>query len=455
MTLRLYNTYTRQKEDFTPIDFDHVKMYVCGPTVYAPPHIGNGRPVVVFDVLFRLLRHLYAKVTYVRNITDVDDKINAQSQGTGQSIHDITTKVIKLFHETSSHLGSLPPTVEPKATDHIQDILNMISTLIQKGYAYAKDGHVLFRVARFEEYGKFSKKNTEDLLAGARVEVAPYKENAEDFVLWKPSDESLPGWDSPYGRGRPGWHIECSAMSAKHLGKTFDIHGGGIDLVFPHHENEIAQSSACNGTTMANIWMHNGHLTLEGQKMSKSLGNVIVLQDILEKVPGQVIRLALLSSHYRQPLDWTQSLVDQTTKTLDKFAKALGGLSEEEWKQDHSIDEAVLNALQDDLNTPLVFSRLHQISSDIMKLEGDERRGLQRRLLGSLHLLGFFETPIAKKSKEGSLPISVDQIEDLLNKRLDARKNKHFQKSDEIRDYLLKMGVVVKDTPQGQEWSLL
>lgn len=455
MTLRLYNTYTRQKEDFTPIDFDHVKMYVCGPTVYAPPHIGNGRPVVVFDVLFRLLRHLYPNVTYVRNITDVDDKINAQSKEMGQPIHEITTKVIKLFHETCDHLESLLPTIEPKATDHIQDILGMISTLIEKGYAYAKDGHVLFRVAHFKEYGKLSKRNTEELLAGARVEVAPYKENAEDFVLWKPSDESLPGWDSPYGRGRPGWHIECSAMSARHLGKTFDIHGGGIDLVFPHHENEIAQSSACYDTTMANVWMHNGHLTVEGQKMSKSLGNVIILQDILQKIPGQVIRLALLSSHYRQPLDWTHSLVDQTTKTLDKFAKALGDFSEEEWKQNYPIDEAVLKALQDDLNTPLAFSYLHQIASDIMKLEGDKRKALQRKLLSSLRLLGFFETPIAKKTKEKVLQISVDQVEDLLSKRLEARKNKDFKESDRIRDYLVEMGVVVKDTPQGQEWSPL
>lgn len=455
MTLKIYNTYTRRKEDFVPIDPNHVRMYVCGPTVYAPPHIGNGRPVVVFDVLYRLLKYLYPNVTYVRNITDVDDKINAQAQETGQPIHEITSKVIKLFHETCHHLGSLSPTIEPKATDHIQDILNMISTLIEKGYAYAKDGHVLFRVANFKEYGKLSKKNTEELLAGARVEVAPYKENAGDFVLWKPSDESLPGWDSPYGRGRPGWHIECSAMSARHLGKTFDIHGGGIDLVFPHHENEIAQSSACHDATMANVWMHNGHLTVEGQKMSKSIGNVIILQDILQKVPGQVIRLALLSSHYRQPLDWTHSLVEQTTKTFDKFGRALSDLPEEEWKKDHPIDEAVLNALQDDLNTPLVFSRLHQIASDIMKAEWKDRRGLQRKLLGSLNILGFFEEPTDRNSEEKALAIGVDEIENLLQDRLAARKNKDFKESDRIRDYLLEMGVVVKDTPQGQEWSPL
>lgn len=458
MTLMLYNTFTKTKQAFTPLNPETVTMYVCGPTVYAPPHIGNGRPVVVFDVLFRLLRLLYPSVTYVRNITDVDDKINQQAMDSGQSIFDITTKTTALFHETCAYLGALSPTVEPRVTGHMDDIIRMIQTLVDKGYAYQRDGHVLYRVHRFADYGQLSRKNQDELLAGARVEIAPYKENAGDFVLWKPSMDATPGWQSPFGYGRPGWHIECSAMSARHLGPTFDIHGGGIDLVFPHHENEIAQSTACHDAPMANVWMHNGHLSVNGQKMSKSLGNVIIIQDLIHQLNGQVVRWGLLSSHYRQPLDWTPDFVHQSRSAINRVYSALESFPAAQWQGAISTDmiaPQVLDALNDDLNTPAAFMHLYELVHAInTAATPDEKYKLQLTLLRTCQFLGFLsDTP--QEWFRGDLAgcdLSEAEIEDQLAQRQAARDTKDFKKSDQIRDFLKSKGISIKDTPQGQTW---
>ena len=348
MPLRLYNTLTRRKEDFAPIDPANVRLYACGPTVYDHLHIGNGRMLVVFDVLFRLLRHEFGAdhVTYVRNITDVDDKINARAAERGVDIRVLTDEMTKVFHEDAKALGCLPPTVEPRATDHIAQMLAMIEKLVAKGHAYTAEGHVLFDVRSMPAYGKLSRRSLDDMIAGARVEVAPYKRGPMDFVLWKPSSDSEPGWDSPWGRGRPGWHIECSAMSSKYLGEIFDIHGGGIDLVFPHHENEIAQScSAFGHDVMANIWMHNGHLQVEGEKMSKSLGNFVTIHELLHtdkfggrSWPGEVLRLAILKTHYRQPIDFTVTALEEAQKTCVEWFAATYGV-----EGDAKVPESVLH----------------------------------------------------------------------------------------------------------------
>jgi cysteinyl-tRNA synthetase len=459
MQISLYNTRTRTKESWKPINPADIKIYVCGPTVYAPPHIGNGRPIVVFDLLYRLLNLHYPKVTYVRNITDVDDKINQKALETGRSIQDITTETIHFFHQTCEYLGARSPTVEPRVTDHISEIIQMIQRLIEKDYAYENQGHVLFRVHKFKEYGQLSRKNQDELLAGARIEIAPYKENAEDFVLWKPSIAPTPGWDSPFGYGRPGWHIECSAMSAKHLGETFDIHGGGIDLVFPHHENEIAQSTACHDKLMANVWMHNGHLSVNGQKMSKSLGNVVIIQDLMHQIHGQVVRWALLGSHYRQPLDWTQELVHQSTAALNRLYTAVESLPYTEWEAEVDktyIDEEILRALCDDLNTPLVAKRLHEIAHNInTALSEDNKTYLQKILLNSARIIGFL-TITPHEWFRGSLSstaITEEEIQKYLEQRNIAKIAKDFKTADAIRDTLKSKGIVIKDTPNGQEWQ--
>ncbi|QOL20215.1 cysteine--tRNA ligase [Candidatus Bodocaedibacter vickermanii] len=460
MTVQLYNTRTRTKTAFSPIDPAHIQMYVCGPTVYAPPHIGNGRPVVVFDLLFRLLQAVYPKVTYVRNITDVDDKINQRALETGRSIQDITTETTEYFHETCVYLGAVSPTVEPRVTGHIPEIIQMIQTLVDKGFAYEKEGHVLYRVHRFADYGQLSRKNQDELLAGARVEVAPYKENAEDFVLWKPSTAPTPGWESPFGYGRPGWHIECSAMSSKHLGETFDIHGGGIDLVFPHHENEIAQSTACHDAPMANVWMHNGHLSVNGQKMSKSVGNVIIIQDLMHTLNGQIVRWGLLSSQYRQPLDWTQELVQNSHAALNRLYTALETLSDELWTplsiDYQNIDTVVLSALQDDLNTPAAFARLHELVHAInTAVNAQDKFQLQTILLNTARFMGFL-TVSANEWFRGALSIdaiSESEIQDYLDQRQAAKLAKDFKTADDIRDTLRSKGVIIKDTPTGQEWQ--
>ena len=372
MPLTVYNTLTRRKEPFVPLDPHHVRLYVCGPTVYDFAHIGNGRPYVIFDVLTRLLRHLYPKVTYARNITDIDDKIIVAAQKNKEEIFDLTRRTTDYFQEDMKAIGNSPPDIEPHATTHVKEMVSMIATLIEKEHAYEKDGHVLFSVRSFPSYGRLSRCQHDEMIAGARVEVAPYKRDPEDFVLWKPSEKGVPGWKSPWGYGRPGWHIECSAMSSKYLGETFDIHGGGQDLIFPHHENEIAQSQACFGPkTFARIWLHNGMLTVNGEKMSKSLGNFITVHQLLEKLPGEVIRLVLLSAHYRQPLDWNENTVFQCRQSLDRFYTALRGrdLSEKQ-----PACETVKVALEDDLNTPLAISALHDLVTRLNKARNEKEK---------------------------------------------------------------------------------
>ena len=372
-TLRLYNTLTRTKQDFVPIDANNVRMYVCGPTVYDYAHIGNARPVIVFDVLFRLLRHLYGEdhVTYVRNITDVDDKINARAAERGISIRELTGETAKIFHEDVAALGCLPPTVEPRATEHIAEMIAVMQKLIDKGHAYAADGHVLFSVPSMQDYGQLARRSLDEMIAGARVEVASYKKSETDFVLWKPSKEGEPGWDSPWGRGRPGWHLECSAMSWKHLGETFDIHGGGIDLVFPHHENEIAQSRCAFGhDVMANYWLHNGFLQVEGEKMSKSVGNFITIRQLLHQYNGSVVRLNMLKTHYRQPIDWTSLELERTRLELREFADIIHSraLQPAYDNPDFSLlDAKIIEMLSDDLNTPAAIGRLKELAENAKK----------------------------------------------------------------------------------------
>jgi cysteinyl-tRNA synthetase len=443
MSLKLYNTLTRAKADFAPIDAGNVRVYACGPTVYDRAHIGNARPVIVFDVLFRVLRHFYGadRVTYVRNITDVDDKINARATERGISIRELTEFTATDFRDDVADLGTLPPTVEPRATEHIADMIALIERLIDRGHAYAAEGHVLFHVPSMPDYGKLANRSLDEMEAGARVDVAPYKRDAMDFVLWKPSSPDLPGWDSPWGRGRPGWHIECSAMSWKHLGEVFDIHAGGIDLVFPHHENEIAQTCCAFGNpVMANIWLHNGFLQVEGEKMSKSSGNFITIADLLKDWPGDVIRLAMLGTHYRQPINWTLKNLGEAEKALASWFDAAG--------QGAAARPApgVLTALCDDLNTPQMIAEMHQ-------LRGHAGR---KALAGSLEFLGFRPKLFAEwrdaTAPEASLP--VDQIEDLLAQRLAARKGRDFAEADRIRNELAAQGIVIKDTADGSTWEV-
>jgi cysteinyl-tRNA synthetase len=463
MPLRLYNTLTRRKEDFAPIDAANVRLYACGPTVYDHLHIGNGRMLIVFDVLFRLLRHEFGPdhVTYVRNITDVDDKINARAAERGVDIRVLTDEMTAIFHEDAKALGCLPPTVEPRATDHIEQMKAMIEKLIANGHAYVADGHVLFDVPSMPAYGKLSKRPLDEMIAGARVEVAPYKRGPMDFVLWKPSGVDEPGWDSPWGRGRPGWHIECSAMSSKYLGEVFDIHGGGIDLVFPHHENEIAQSCCAFGhDVMANVWMHNGHLQVEGEKMSKSLGNFVTIHELLhtEKFggrswPGEVLRLAILKTHYRQPIDFTVKALEEVEQTLRRWWR-YAYLS----KQSDDPPPAFIEAMEDDLNTPKALSEIHSLYrvgyiSGFPPENAEEPRvqasieqinRSQDKLKSCLRLLGL--------SREWASNIDDAKradIETFISLRNEARAAKNWAESDRIRDRLYAMGIVLKDNKDG------
>lgn len=454
MSLKLYNSLSRTKETFQPIDHGHVRMYVCGPTVYDRAHIGNARPVVVFDVLYRLLKLQYPKVTYVRNITDVDDKINAASKALGVSINELTTRTTAQYHDDMNALGVLSPDYEPKATQHIPEMILLIQSLIEKGYAYESSGHVLFKVSEFKSYGHLSGRNPDELLAGARVEIAPYKQDPGDFVLWKPSGEDLPGWDSPWGRGRPGWHIECSAMSWKYLGEVFDIHGGGIDLIFPHHENEVAQSLCAHGTKkMANFWLHNGHLTVDGSKMSKSFGNFLTVGDLLANHRGETIRLALLMTHYRQPLDWTADVLAQAKQTLDRLYAALRGY---ENVQPRGTPGKVLEALEDDLNTPLALSYVHQITGEFYKSSDEaEKKRLIEDLKSSAFVLGLLQSSPEKWLQGEKAKISSAEIEGLIEKRNLARKERDFAEADRVRKHLLDLGVQLEDTSQGTLWRHL
>ena len=462
LQLRLYNTLTRKEQDFVPIDPANVRMYVCGPTVYDYAHIGNARPVIVFDVLFRLLRHIYGddNVTYARNITDVDDKINARAAeeyaglGLNDAIAKVTTETTRQFHEDIAALGTLPPTVEPTCTGHIAQMIAMIEVLITKEHAYEAEGHVLLDTASVPDYGHLSGRSLDEMIAGARVEVAPFKKNPADSVLWKPSSEEQPGWDSPWGRGRPGWHIECSAMAKQHLGEVFDIHGGGIDLVFPHHENEVAQSRSAHGTdVMANVWMHNGFLQVEGEKMSKSLGNFITINQLLrtddfggQRWHGRVLRFAMLQTHYRQPIDWTKDRLVQARKTLMEWV----GLVADAQSAD-APNADVFAALADDLNTPSAFSILHGIAKSARR--GSDQTAAELR--ATLEFLGLYGGEVRDDFRTRP-EVSVDaaKVENLISARAEARNSKDFGEADRIRDELASMGVAIKDGPDGTTWEV-
>ena len=463
MPLVLYNTLSRKREVFTPIDPARVRLYACGPTVYDFAHIGNGRMVVVFDLLFRVLRLHYGveRVVYVRNITDIDDKIIDGARESGEPIEMLTRRTTMAFHADMAALGALPPTREPRATEHVREMISMIERLIAGGHAYAADGHVLFYIPSDPDYGKLSGRDRQEQIDGARVEVAPYKRDPADFVLWKPSSEDQPGWESPWGRGRPGWHIECSAMSEVHLGETFDIHGGGLDLVFPHHENEIAQSESVHRKPFARVWVHNGWVMVNGEKMSKSLGNHRTVRELLEQgIPGEVLRLVLLGAHYRQPLDFTDQVVLQARQQLDRFYGALRGVAAAGVPLATTDTQAeVLEALDDDLNTPLALARLHEIAGELNIANKDGRRTEQAKLCAALlaggRLLGFLsQDPEAwfKGQVGHGGNQEAAEIESLIAARNAARKAKDFAEADRIRGDLLARGILLEDTPRGTTW---
>lgn len=455
MTLRIHDTYQRQKVVFEPHDPNHVQFYVCGPTVYDYAHIGNARPIVVFDVLYRFLKRLYPKVTYVRNITDIDDKINARSAESGEPISEITKRTTAQFHEDIAALGATPPDVEPRATDHVEEMKTMIADLIAKGHAYAQDGHVLFNVPSWEAYGRLSRHSRDELVAGARVDVAPYKKDAADFVLWKPSTGDLPGWDSPWGYGRPGWHIECSAMATKYLGEKFDIHGGGQDLIFPHHENEIAQC-LCDTPSdgFSKYWMHNGYLMSEGEKMSKSLGNFYTINELLQEFPGEAVRLLLLKTHYRQPLDFTKGGLEEAKRELDRFYGALRGEAVSAGVS--NMNATLQSALSDDLNTPLALSAMHGLMRDINNAADSGARGTAAQaLVDAGAVVGLLQQDPEEWFKwqaPGTGGFDDAEIEALIQQRADARAAKDFAESDRIRDALADAGIVLEDKPDGTIW---
>ena len=453
MTLRLHNNLTRQAEPFAPLDPTCPTLYVCGPTVYNYVHIGNARGPVVFGVLAALLRRRYGKLRYARNITDVDDKINAAASELGVAISVITDKYAAAYRADMAGLGVAPPDIEPEATAHIPQIIAMIERLIDNGHAYAAEGHALFAVNTFKDYGKLSRRDPEEMLAGARVEVAPYKRDPGDFVLWKPSTGDLPGWDSPWGRGRPGWHIECSAMISAHFGETLDIHAGGVDLQFPHHENEIAQSECAHGgKTFARFWLHNGMLNFGGAKMSKSIGNIERVHDLLQKHPPEALRLALLSAHYRQPLDWTDGLIEQSVRTLDRLYGTLRDLADVQ--ADAVIPAVVEAALDDDLNTPQALAEVARIAGEARKaVTVEDQSRLKSELLGAGLALGLLQQAPADWFGRGASNDDDARIQTLIDERAQAKKNRDFARSDAIRDQLAGEGVILEDTAQGVRWK--
>lgn len=453
MSLHLHNTLTRRLEAFVPQDPGCPTMYVCGPTVYNYVHIGNARGPVVFGVLADLLRRRFGGLRYARNITDVDDKINAAAQEQGVPIGTITDRFAAAYREDMAALGVQPPDLEPAATMHIAQIVTMIERLIANGNAYAAEGHVLFSVGSYSEYGKLSRRDPEEMLAGARVDVAPYKRDPGDFVLWKPSTADLPGWDSPWGRGRPGWHIECSAMAAAHLGETIDIHAGGIDLQFPHHENEIAQSECAHGGRIfARFWLHNGMLNLAGAKMSKSLGNIEKVHDLVRKHPPEALRLALLSAHYRQPLDWSDSLIEQSVRTLDRLYGTLRDVVDVDAAA--AIPDSIEAALDDDLNTPQALAEIARIAGEARKATDDaDKARLKSELLGAGLALGLLQQEPAAWFERGASGDDDTRIQALIDERVTAKKNRDFARSDAIRDQLANEGILLEDTPQGVRWK--
>ena len=454
-TMKLHNALTGRKETFVPADPARPTMYVCGPTVYSYPHIGNARSAVVFDLLYRLLKHRFGDVAYARNVTDIEDKIIEAARAAGVPTSAIVERYTPAYHADMAALGVLPPTIEPFATGHVPQMLAMIEALIAKGHAYEADGHVLFHVPSFPAYGRLSRRSREEMIDGARVEVAPYKRDPADFVLWKPSAPDQPGWDSPYGRGRPGWHIECSAMIEAHLGATIDIHGGGQDLRFPHHENELAQSSCAHGgAPLARFWVHNGFLNVDHEKMAKSVGNVLLVRDLLREAPGEAIRFALLSTHYRKPLDWTSASLPQAKQALDRLYRTIELLPDTD--DASQVPDGVLRALEDDLNTPKAFAELFALahrahaSSD----EG-ERRALRAELLAGGALLGLLDQEPASWFQEaGASSLEPAEIERLIDARAAARAARNFAEADRIRDQLAAAGVALEDGPEGTRWRL-
>jgi cysteinyl-tRNA synthetase len=455
MTIQLHDTLQGRKVPFEPLQDGEVTMYLCGPTVYNYAHIGNARPAVVFDLLARVLRRRY-RLTFARNITDVDDKIIAASLESGRPIDEITAKYARIYNEDMAALGVQPPDVEPYATQHIDVMVAMIAKLIESGHAYAADGHVLFDVESHEAYGELSKRDLREMIAGSRVEVAPYKKAPQDFVLWKPSEDGQPGWDSPWGRGRPGWHIECSAMAEKHLGDTIDIHAGGQDLVFPHHENECAQSRCAHGgAPFARYWLHNGFLSIDQTKMSKSLGNVLLVHDLLETMPGEVIRLALLSAHYRQPLDWSGATIESARRMLDRLYGAVRGIEvSNEARAAADVPAALIEALEDDLNTPRAMAEFFALARSLNKTDDPvvrEALAAQMYVAGDLMgLLGNDPEDWFAGHVEGE--VSAADIEALIAKRNEARANKDWAAADGYRDQLRDMGIAIEDGPDGTTW---
>ena len=455
MSITVYNTLSARKEPFVPLQPDSVTMYVCGPTVYNLAHIGNARPVVVFDVLFRLLQTRYGKVTYARNITDVDDKIIAAARDTGRSIDEVTAEFTVKYREDMAALNALPPTLEPHATHNIDAMIALTETLIEKGHAYESQGHVLFAVESMPDYGRLSKRSLDDMLAGARVEVADYKRHPGDFVLWKPAAAEDPGWDSPWGRGRPGWHLECSAMIRAHLGETIDIHGGGRDLIFPHHENEIAQSRCAHGGDYVRYWMHNAYLDIDGEKMSKSLGNFRTVRELLGHYRGEVLRFALLSAHYRSPLNFSAELLDQAEATLAAFYNTLRALQDVPAAGEVALaEEPFYRALEDDLNTPLAIAELHALVKQLHKAPAPEPPLLKARLLAAGKLLGILQQDPEEwlQGGAGEESIGPEAIATLINERQQAKADKDYARADAIRAELLAAGVELEDSREGTRW---
>ncbi len=455
MSLSLYNTRTRKKEIFQPLEAGKVKMYVCGPTVYNLVHIGNARPVVVFDTLFRLLKSEFDEVIYARNITDIDDKIMNAAKENNESIATLAARYTQAFNEDMAQLNALPPSIVPLATEHVPHMISMVERLVAKGHAYEAEGHVLFAVQSMPDYGKLSNRSLDDMLDGARVEVAPYKRYAGDFVLWKPSASDEPGWDSPWGYGRPGWHLECSAMIEAHLGETIDIHGGGRDLIFPHHENELAQSCcAHDGKAYVQYWMHNGYLNIDGEKMSKSLGNFRTVRELLSQYHGEVIRFALLSAQYRSELDFSKELLDQAKASLDGLYGALREVQDVDGSAIDIRTSSAYKALLDDLNTPIAISELHQLAKRLNKAEDAERGALKSELMQAAQIMGLLQQVPEQwfTQSQSADAISADAIEALIAERAQAKLDKNYSRCDEIRDELKAQGVVLEDSRDGTKW---
>ncbi|MDA9880294.1 cysteine--tRNA ligase [Candidatus Pelagibacter sp.] len=441
----LTNNLSNKKEKFVPINEENIGMYVCGPTVYDDPHIGNARPIVIFDILFKVLKKRFSNVTYVRNITDVDDKIIKSANEKNISISDLTESVINSFNKDCNYLNCEDPSQQPKATEHIDLMIEMISELIKKGFAYENNKHVYFEVKKFEDYGKLSNKKLEDLIAGSRIEVSDNKKSSEDFVLWKPSLENEPSWDSPWGKGRPGWHLECSAMSKKFLGNEFDIHGGGIDLIFPHHENEIAQSRCANDTKVfANYWLHNAFITMSNEKMAKSQGNILKIKDFRDKVSGQVLRLALISAHYKQPLDWNDKLLTDCQNTIDKWYNVY-------LPSNKDLDDELLKPLYDDINTPGYIANLHQLFDKANK-GNDKDKQIFNSACNFIGLLNETKEEWLNYKKVKA-DITEDEIKDKIDLRNKARADKDYTEADNIRDYLLDKGVLIEDKDGKTIWK--